>query len=274
MTFWVRALLAVAVLGLCAATLTWGADLAGMVGHWSSLARLAVFYTLTSLTFLAFPGSRRQDLVLALMLAGLLEAAMEVSSGGFKIDAVASNVGGVLALYLPSQLEGMRKAMRENPSRLLLAKSPDDRRGRGEACGAGGSRRRKFHLIRGAAWLLAVGIVAVTLGPLGLRPRLGDAQLERFMAYFLTASAFVIAYPRRPVTIGAVAVLAAAGLELGQLFVPGRDAGVADALAKALGGALGAAIIGLALSYLGRSPAWVAGATRTRGSAPRPSMLP
>ncbi|MFI4976347.1 MAG: hypothetical protein ACHP84_17575 [Caulobacterales bacterium] len=93
-----------------------------------------------------------------------------------------------------------------------------------------------------AAWGLAAYIVFVTLGPQSLRPHLGPAQLERFAAYFVTAGAFVLAYPKRPLTIAVAGVLLAILLELGQLFVPGRDAGLPDAIAKALGALAGAAV--------------------------------
>jgi len=89
------------------------------------------------------------------------------------------------------------------------------------------------------AWSLAAFIVFSTLGPQSERPHMGPAQLERFGAYFVTASAFVVAYPRRPALIAICAVVGAVSLELGQLLVPGRDAGAPDALAKALGGLCG-----------------------------------
>ncbi len=92
------------------------------------------------------------------------------------------------------------------------------------------------------AWSLAAFIVFATLGPQSERPHLGPAQFERFGAYFVTSAAFVIAYPRRPLLIAICVVLAAVLLELGQLLVPGRDAGAPDAMAKALGGLCGAAI--------------------------------
>ena len=91
-----------------------------------------------------------------------------------------------------------------------------------------------------ASWALALGIVFATLGPQGLRPHVGDPQLERFCAYVVTAAAFVVAYPRRWLVVMVGMVATAVLLELGQRFVPGRDPGVADAIAKALGGVFGA----------------------------------
>jgi len=97
-----------------------------------------------------------------------------------------------------------------------------------------------------AAWGLLGGIVLATLGPQRLRPHLGDAQLERFGAYFLTASAFVLAYPRRPLVIAVASATIAVVLELGQFFAPGRDPGFPDAIAKALGGIAGALLMACA----------------------------
>ena len=93
-----------------------------------------------------------------------------------------------------------------------------------------------------AAWTLIAYVVFVTLGPQKMRPHLGDAQLERFGSYFITAAMFVVGYPKRPLAICAAAMAVAILLEVGQLLVPGRDAGVPDAMAKAVGGLVGAAV--------------------------------
>jgi hypothetical protein len=93
---------------------------------------------------------------------------------------------------------------------------------------------------KAAPWLLLGCIVFWTLGPVTDRPGFGHPQLERFAAYFCLGGLLVAGYPKRwPSTAVFVSVLAI-GLELGQLFVPGRDAGVRDAVAKVLGGLAGA----------------------------------
>jgi VanZ family protein len=89
------------------------------------------------------------------------------------------------------------------------------------------------------AWALAAFIVFATWAPQGLRPHLASAPVERFGAYFLTAAAFVLAYPRRPVLLSVAAVSFAVVLELGQFLAPGRDPGLPDAIEKALGGVCG-----------------------------------
>jgi VanZ family protein len=86
----------------------------------------------------------------------------------------------------------------------------------------------------------------VTLGPISVRPQTGYPQAERFGAYFLLGAVFNIAYPqhRKWIAIGIVA--GSMALELGQLAVPGRDAGIRDAVAKALGGIMGTVAISAA----------------------------
>jgi len=68
---------------------------------------------------------------------------------------------------------------------------------------------------------------------------------------------FVAAYPRRPWLIAVGAAGAAIVLELGQLIVPGRDAGAPDAIAKAVGGVSGVVFASACarLSRIGRAPA-------------------
>jgi VanZ family protein len=101
----------------------------------------------------------------------------------------------------------------------------------------------------GLAWALAAFIVFATWSPQTLRPHLASAAVERFGAYFVTAAAFVLAYPKRPRLVGTVAVIFAIVLELGQFLSPGRDPGVRDVIEKALGGILGAAITGGVLYF-------------------------
>jgi VanZ family protein len=94
-----------------------------------------------------------------------------------------------------------------------------------------------------AGWGLAVAVVIVTLGPVALRPQLGHPQLERFAAYLALGVIFSLAYPRRPTWVAVGLVLGAVGLEVGQHFVPHRDPGVPDAIAKALGAVVGVLLI-------------------------------
>ena len=96
---------------------------------------------------------------------------------------------------------------------------------------------RKLALALGCL-ALAV-IVFSTLSPLSLRPKTGYPDLERFVAFFLVAACFAVAFPRRAWMVLVAVVLGAALLEAAQLLVPGRDAHVHDAAVKAAGGVLG-----------------------------------
>jgi len=89
------------------------------------------------------------------------------------------------------------------------------------------------------AWVLAAALVFVTWCPPNLRPHLGSANMERFAAFFMTAAAFVFGFPRRSGWIALGVVLIAGILEIGQLFIPGRDAGLHDAVVKVAGGLSG-----------------------------------
>jgi VanZ family protein len=92
-----------------------------------------------------------------------------------------------------------------------------------------------------AAWLCVGLIVYATLVPLGMRPTAGEVgpDYERFAAYAVTSALMVLAYPRHPVRVGLMIVAIAVILEISQLAVPGRDARIADALVKVMGGLSG-----------------------------------
>jgi VanZ like protein len=89
------------------------------------------------------------------------------------------------------------------------------------------------------AWLALAFIVFVTLSPVELRPSIGNSHLEHFGAFALVGLAFAFAYPNRILTIVAIVVGAALGLEALQLLTPDRHARATDALVKALGGISG-----------------------------------
>jgi hypothetical protein len=101
------------------------------------------------------------------------------------------------------------------------------------------------------AWGLAAAIVVMTLGPVGLRPQFGHPSMERFAAYLALGATFSLAYPRHRAWVALAVVSAAFGLELGQLLVPGRDARVLDAMAKAFGAVSGVLFVIAAQRRLG-----------------------
>lgn len=106
-----------------------------------------------------------------------------------------------------------------------------------------------------AAWLLLAAIAAVTLVPIGWRPETGvPVQLERFTAFAALGLAFGLAYPRRLWLVALLLVGAALALEVLQLVVVTRHAGLRDVLAKLAGGGCGL-LAGWVLMRARRRPA-------------------
>jgi VanZ family protein len=91
-----------------------------------------------------------------------------------------------------------------------------------------------------AAWGLLAAVALATLVPVGLRPVSPlSPQWERLLTFMLVGFVFAFIY-RRQVWLVALLVLGAAvGLELLQLLVSSRHAGLADVGAKVLGGCIG-----------------------------------
>ena len=93
--------------------------------------------------------------------------------------------------------------------------------------------------IAAAAWTTLAFIAFATLSPLGLRPEIGNANLERFCAYALAGLLLALAYPRHLILIVFFVVAFAAVLELLQLITPDRHGEFQNALVKTLGGMAG-----------------------------------
>jgi VanZ family protein len=91
------------------------------------------------------------------------------------------------------------------------------------------------------AWLILAVIVCSTLSPIGMRPHLGAAHVERFAAFALLGFLFTTLHPGRIVAVLLCLAAAVAGLELLQMLVSGRHARVADVAVKAAGGVCGVA---------------------------------
>ncbi len=110
-------------------------------------------------------------------------------------------------------------------------------------------------MLRFTSWMLFLIIVFMTLGPLQDRPTIGYPQAERFVAFLVLSMVCSFAYPKHRgwvvLGISAAAIL----LEVGQLFVPRRDAAVADAVAKLAGGLFGV--------FIASAAAWVHARTRS-----------
>ncbi|MDQ2082031.1 VanZ family protein [Xanthobacteraceae bacterium Astr-EGSB] len=99
-------------------------------------------------------------------------------------------------------------------------------------------------------WLVVAAVIGVTAIvvlswiPGDLRPKTGGGRtLEHACAYFVVAGVLaVVCPPLRGFLAACGLVLIAAVLEIGQLWVPGRDATLSDFLASAAGALLGAAL--------------------------------
>jgi VanZ family protein len=97
---------------------------------------------------------------------------------------------------------------------------------------------RLLALIRVAAWGALLATVILSVVPGTMRPHvLENDYLEHFVAYFMTACLLAIGYPRplSSLASGIMLTLCAGGLELVQLWVPGRTASIGDFNASVLG---------------------------------------
>ena len=112
----------------------------------------------------------------------------------------------------------------------------------------------KFHisspqlqrLFRVVAWLLAMAIILLSIGPASTRPVTGAGHnLEHLLIFLAMGGAFGLGYPRR-FTLLPIAMLAfSAAIEIVQVLVPGRHARVSDFLTDAA-----ASCVGVAISFL------------------------
>ena len=108
-------------------------------------------------------------------------------------------------------------------------------------------------LFRLAFWCLLAGLVFATLSPIGMRPVLGPANLERAAAYGAFGLVAALAYPRRRLAVLLGVLIVAGVLEFGQGLTASRHGRLADFLVKAGGGAAGW-LAACALTRAGRGP--------------------
>ncbi len=106
-------------------------------------------------------------------------------------------------------------------------------------------------LIKIGSWALVALIVCFTLSPIGLRPNVGGASLERFSALALVGLMFGLSYPKRFWTVLIAVCLGTFLLEALQYLTPDRHGRLSDALVKMSGGALGAGLSWLAIRVYG-----------------------
>jgi VanZ family protein len=98
-------------------------------------------------------------------------------------------------------------------------------------------------LLRIFAWLLAAAVTFATLGPPRFRPHSDLGQDgEHAFAFALIGLAFGLAYTRHRWLTSAIAVVGIGGLEILQLWAPGRHARLEDFIVDALAACVGLAI--------------------------------
>jgi hypothetical protein len=104
--------------------------------------------------------------------------------------------------------------------------------------------KRILGLVRIAAWVLVILIIAVTLVPIGLRPVVtADPSIERVAAYATAGLLMMLGYPRHWPWVLLGSVILAGGLEAAQTLTSTRHGRFDDFLVKA-----GAALVGSLLS--------------------------
>ncbi|MEH3116827.1 MAG: hypothetical protein PGN25_04270 [Methylorubrum populi] len=94
-------------------------------------------------------------------------------------------------------------------------------------------------LVRLMAWIVALGLVVVTLSPIEARPVLASPNLERAGAYMLFGFLLALSYPRRWGLALTVAVVLAGTLEAAQGLTASRHGRVFDFLVKGGGAVIG-----------------------------------
>jgi VanZ family protein len=99
-------------------------------------------------------------------------------------------------------------------------------------------------LTRLMAWLILAAIIALTFVPPWWRPVSGlPHAVEHFAIFLLMGGSFALGYRGHAASIGLTAILFAAGLEVLQVFFPGRHARLSDFFVNAFGICAGIAIV-------------------------------
>jgi VanZ family protein len=100
-----------------------------------------------------------------------------------------------------------------------------------------------------SGWLLATAIVVLSLVPPALRPETGlPHNLEHFGIFWAVGTAFALGYRPGYIRLLAWLVIFAGGVEVAQLFAPGRHARLTDFIVDALAACAGAFSVWLARS--------------------------
>jgi hypothetical protein len=82
---------------------------------------------------------------------------------------------------------------------------------------------------RATAWIVLAAIVLLTMVPSNLRPITpAPHSVEHAAVFLLGGLAFAFGYRRRELLLSIAALPLCAGLEIAQLFIPGRHARISD----------------------------------------------
>jgi VanZ family protein len=97
-------------------------------------------------------------------------------------------------------------------------------------------------LLRFAAWLSVLGLALASWTPGDEMIRTGaNGKVEHALAYFISALLLLWSYPRwTHWLLGGALVIYAGILEVGQIYVPGRNSQFGDFAASSLGVLIGA----------------------------------
>ena len=95
-----------------------------------------------------------------------------------------------------------------------------------------------------AGWFLAAAIVVLSLVPADLRPETDlPHNVEHFGIFCATGLAFAVGYNLRRDLLAALLVAFAAGVEIAQLFAPGRHSRLSDFVVDALALLMGVFVV-------------------------------
>ena len=98
-------------------------------------------------------------------------------------------------------------------------------------------------LLKIAAWLLLLGLVIVTVGPIEWRPISPlPVQIERATALTVIGFVFALAYPRHLLLVAFLLIGATAVLEFAQVLEPSRHGRWLDLAVKVFGASVGLTI--------------------------------
>jgi VanZ family protein len=108
--------------------------------------------------------------------------------------------------------------------------------------------QRLFQVV---GWLLVLAIVLLSFGPPSTRPVTGAGHnFEHLLIFLATGGAFGLGYPRRLWLLLAALLIFTAGIEIAQLWIPGRHARLNDFLTDVAASWLGVVLSAVLLKLI------------------------